>query len=460
MAMETMLALSAATGRTLVLPPEAGMYLLNKDDEKKENNKLDFEDFFMMDEITDHLEGVDVIHMEQFLELEAVGSEGLREINDDTGDLSDAVVPLPRHGLTNWNNVYKQGELFEYLRKVGYVRNMSPQKEFLVFPKDVERSEEKDVMYLLEQEDMWVDGKPVDMIERKNEKVKKAFYDNPTKVAASPVERMREFYAGRGKMHVYDKRMQDPKILHFPVDHKQNSRMLTHFYTFLFFEDYKIDLWIKRIIRDHVRYRDEIFCGAARVLEKVREKALEHDKNCEGSFDSFHIRRGDFQYKETRLSAAEIDAATADVLTPGRTVFIATDEFDRAFFADLDKKYNLLFLADFMNELEGVNKNYFGMIDQLVSARGKVFIGTWFSTFTGYINRMRGYHKDYKDEITGGGGGKGVDEYGKKHDGLVESYYFARPRDKLEMVQYVPIRPPFYPREWPMGWRNIDDHEE
>ncbi len=32
-----------------------------------------------------------------------------------------------------------------------------------------------------------------------------------------------------------------------------------------------------------------------------------------------------------------------------------------------------------------------GMIDQVVCTRGEVFVGTWFSTFSGYITRMRGY---------------------------------------------------------------------
>jgi hypothetical protein len=31
------------------------------------------------------------------------------------------------------------------------------------------------------------------------------------------------------------------------------------------------------------------------------------------------------------------------------------------------------------------------MIDQVVCTRGDIFVGTWFSTFTGYITRMRGY---------------------------------------------------------------------
>jgi GDP-fucose protein O-fucosyltransferase len=41
-----------------------------------------------------------------------------------------------------------------------------------------------------------------------------------------------------------------------------------------------------------------------------------------------------------------------------------------------------------------VTANYYGMIDQLVASRGRIFYGCWFSTFTGYINRIRGYHAD------------------------------------------------------------------
>lgn len=74
--------------------------------------------------------------------------------------------------------------------------------------------------------------------------------------------------------------------------------------------------------------------------------------------------------------------------------------------------------------LKNVNPNYLGMIDQVVCTGARCvqydtsfmtgemlscisnhfihkicshFIGTWFSTFTGYITRMRGY-KGYSDK--------------------------------------------------------------
>jgi hypothetical protein len=39
-----------------------------------------------------------------------------------------------------------------------------------------------------------------------------------------------------------------------------------------------------------------------------------------------------------------------------------------------------------------VNPNIQGMIEIIVCSRAKLFAGTYMSTFTGYIHRLRGYH--------------------------------------------------------------------
>jgi hypothetical protein len=56
----------------------------------------------------------------------------------------------------------------------------------------------------------------------------------------------------------------------------------------------------------------------------------------------------------------------------------------KTFFDDLDLK----FLDDFwqLANLAELDPNYLGMIDTTVSSRARVFVGTWFSTFTSYIN--------------------------------------------------------------------------
>lgn len=65
--MESVLVMAAATGRTLVLPPDQPLYLLNKG--KGHDNQHSFADFFPFEEIRKR---VPVISMTEFFALEAV----------------------------------------------------------------------------------------------------------------------------------------------------------------------------------------------------------------------------------------------------------------------------------------------------------------------------------------------------------------------------------------------------
>lgn len=228
-------------------------------------------------------------------------------------------------------------------------------------------------------------------------------------------------------------------------------RMLVHFYAFLFLESWQEDLWMKRFMRDHVRYIDPIQCAAARIVHAMRE----HDKSRKkdhpdnpavgnGEFDTFHIRRGDFQFKRTRIEAKEIYENTKEFLTPGATVFIATDERNKNFFDDLKAHYDIKFLDDFKDILNDVNPNYYGMIDQLVASRGRLFFGCWHSTFTGFIHRMRGYHS-MNHRLPGYE--KGI---------LPDSYYYVPKENAKTMHQYARLHGAFFNREFPVSWRDID----
>ena len=52
------------------------------------------------------------------------------------------------------------------------------------------------------------------------------------------------------------------------------------------------------------------------------------------------------------------------------------------------------FLDDYLKDghLKGVNPNQYGMVESIVCSRANSFAGTYFSTFTGYIHRLRGFH--------------------------------------------------------------------
>jgi hypothetical protein len=130
-------------------------------------------------------------------------------------------------------------------------------------------------------------------------------------------------------------------------------------------------------------------------------------------------------------------------LEEGALLYIATDERNKSYFDPLKEHYPVTFLDDYMHLIEGVNPNYYGMLDQLVAYKGEVFFGTWFSTLSGFINRMRGYY-NVKHK------GEGYD------DGLIKSYYFVPKDKKDQMRKYRAVKLPIYMREFPVSWRDID----
>ncbi len=100
-----------------------------------------------------------------------------------------------------------------------------------------------------------------------------------------------------------------------------------------------------------------------------------------------------------------------------------------------DAGWNVRFLNDFMKKgaLKGVNPNIFGMVESIVCSRATAFAGTWFSTFTGYIHRLRGFH------------------------GLGESTFYHS-TGKLLAAQNKHSVGHGFTREWRAGW--TDDHGE
>lgn len=279
---------------------------------------------------------------------------------------------------------------------------------------------------------------------------------NPTPVDSDAKDRMWEMITKRKKFCIYDEQMhQDPylyyKILYDPrnytLSHVIDIRLLTFFYCFFFFENWRQDLWSKRFIRDHLRYKDEFQCAAARVVEALRERAREHPGGKDGEFDTFHIRRDpEFEEQYGNLTDAEsIYRISKGDLVRGATVYIATDEKNRTFFQPLMDRYDVVFLDDFMHLIKEVNPNFYLFVDQLVATQGRKFFGAWCSTFTGYINRMRGYHST-KRKLPG------------YKDGTLDSYIYNRQHERRysKMRLYHPPEIHWFQREFPISWRDID----
>jgi hypothetical protein len=234
------------------------------------------------------------------------------------------------------------------------------------------------------------------------------------------------------------------------------NRLLTHFYSMLFFATPLEEHRAKRFMRDRLRYHDQIFCTGSEIIEKLLKlqallllhlpetpstdtgvdaavvnarvaaeilqlvehskqdthavsahdhgaevgKGLEQEDVRSGrvlpQYVAFHIRRGDFQQKHTRLPAEQIVELTNHLVKDKhkKVAYISTDEGNRSFFEPFIRTYGAVyFLGDLKNgtNIDEINQNYVGMIEQVVCANADVFIGTPLSTFTAYITRMRGF---------------------------------------------------------------------
>ena len=279
----------------------------------KQRKHFSFNNFFHMESIANEHGGLNIITMDQFLEQEAM-----------TGKLKDADgnVQFPPENRTDWNGRDRHGlnELKRYLRTVSHWPTWDPDNCMAGFAKDPKNLT---LLKNLKAEIEAPGGNKTFMSPRNYE----AYIGKPNPVDASPEKRMKENWAERKTICIYDEELQAAPLVHFGYDYGgKGARLLVHFYAFMFFEDWRQDLWMKRFIRDHVRYVDEIQCAAARIVNALRERARKRNPDSNGDFDAFHIRRGDFQYTVTRFEADKIYEVSKDMLTPNATVYIATDE--------------------------------------------------------------------------------------------------------------------------------------
>jgi len=300
MAMETATVLAQAMGRILVLPPEQTLWNLDKEDQQG-GNQFTFRDFFHFDSIMAEYPTVEVISMEEFFKREVL-TGGLT--NKNTGK-----VEPPPFNVSTWNGHLRTSkDNWMWLRSMTTVPIWSYEDCVVGFPSEpgpegVQRLEALRSK-IPTKDQPWVGD-----------------FSHILDVDALSLDRLHEMLGERRNMCIYDETYQNEKVLHFMGDNDMGARLLVHFYGYLFFEDYHQDLWTKRFVRDHLRYLDEIQCTAGRIVHAIRQRAIEHgDPN--GTYDSFHIRRGDFgSLFPTSIVAAEtIYENTKDILVPNSTI--------------------------------------------------------------------------------------------------------------------------------------------
>ena len=158
-----------------------------------------------------------------------------------------------------------------------------------------------------------------------------------------------------------------------------------------------------------------------------------------------------------KISAADIEKNLKDIIPAGSVVYLSTDDPDGVCSHCLVKRkpceeytpgskpvgcpedcswkafttagWKVRMLKDYTKDgvLAGANPNWYGMIESIVCSRAKVFAGTYFSTFTGYIHRLRGFH------------------------GLDKDTYYHHPKF-MNMLKTSKRVGHGFSREWSMGW--------
>lgn len=429
---ETVVAFATAMGRTLVMLPKFrfSQLLYPHPEGVRSYSFLDFFD----------VRNVPMISMQEYLETVALKGQ----LKNQQG-----VVQFPPDNRSDWNGAFgnsgnaNSGEadrFFNWLSRAMNSINWKRDSCVVAFPADL-----KNGITAVRPMVKSILKKEKDDAESRIQE----YTGNPTPVDSVAFDRFREMLSERDTLCEYDSFWEKSESLYMTGHERTGSRPLIPFYAYLYFEEWHQDLQMKRFMRDNLRFSDNIQCAAARIVEAMRniaKHAATDGSNPNGNFDTMHVRRTDFKdlatYKEGTDSAQQI--VDDKYFDENRTIYIATDEKDKTFFDPIRKQHTVLFLHDFDHLIKGVDPNFFGMIEQLVCAKGDKFVGTYYSTFTAYINRVKGYHTQ-----------KSQTEDALK--GILNSEYMGHKGSyRYSLKQYRSARKDFWSREWPIAWRDID----
>ena len=359
MSMEIVFVFAAVTGRTLVLPPDTPFYLL-----KAGESHHGFADFMNLNH-----EGLnsrmEIITMKEFLEREGSvegSGNGGKIFTIPSGKEGEKIRKSSEYCYYMAKSDRSCDSIYNFLASVGYVPEIQAGRDCLIFDEQSMTASTSTTVLDLDLLSALQQSKQQDINQ----------------------------FCGKRNPIFFGNELASAQVIHFHAGEKHH-RLLNHFYTFLHFTDPKVDHYYKRFVRDFLHYVDTIFCAAGKVIQMLEEEAASSGGNYgnvgEPRYSALHVRRGDFQYKKVKLSAEEWYENTKELFRPNEIIYVATDEKDKTFFEPLAKHYNLHFLNEY-TEVAGLDKldaNYAGMIDTIVASRGRLFVGTWFSTFTGYI---------------------------------------------------------------------------
>lgn len=207
------------------------------------------------------------------------------------------------------------------------------------------------------------------------------FYPDIQSVLDGPCSPVASFMDGRIAVE-FDATLSREIVLHLPCDHARGYRQLGQVSTAVAFDNPDGPGRLHELLKNGLHYVPEVFEIAARIIDLLGLYA----------YAALHIRRNDFQYKQVRISAGDIQSNIAALLQPDETLYVATDEPDPEFLAVLRSNRNVLTWQDVVDRISAdVPPRLVACIEQVVCAGARIFIGTQFSTMSSYVVRLRGY---------------------------------------------------------------------
>jgi len=194
----------------------------------------------------------------------------------------------------------------------------------------------------------------------------------------------------RNIAEIYTKKRQVIHIDNAPVNIYFDKNLIGTFYS-LIYDKHMLE--IVNYVKKHIHYKEHLFTQAKKITEYLN--------NTYENFYALHIRRTDFNYayKEVCITMNVLYNNIHGLIPQGACVYIATDSKNKAEFLPLREKYRLIFFEDILHLIKpDINQDCYGLVEQIICARGLKFIGTNLSTFSCYIYRLRGYMADINDK--------------------------------------------------------------
>lgn len=174
------------------------------------------------------------------------------------------------------------------------------------------------------------------------------------------------------------------KYIHFP------RNLFGHFYYHVYASTKNERNLIKEKIKTGIKFKTEYFEKSKVIKEKI------------GNYNSIHIRRQDFKtfvnsfYINQEKNLYKILKEKFSASLP---LYISTDESDLSFFDNLKSDFRIFFLKDFYPNITMYESI---ALEQIICSESEIFLGSRCSTFSDYINILRGYNNklDYHREGT------------------------------------------------------------